>query len=480
MNSSSSRFYSSLGLLIVLNAIIKPLWIFAIDREVQNIVGTAAYGTYFSLLNFSIVFSFLLDWGLTSFFNRQLAAQEGNIIDKAGRLLLIKGIMAIFYTVIVLLTGWLAGIDHWWILYYVIGIQILTSLFVFLRSIITAHQWFSTEAWLSVLDKTLMIVLCGLLIYAPGVMGKMDLSHFLRIQLLCTGLAVTITFIILISRDIKFRKPNGFAGKKVLMAALPFALTVLLMSAHYRLDGFLLERIHANGAHEAGLYAGAYRLLDAANMIGYLVASFLLPFIARQWSQGKAIEAIVLNSRHLLTVFSLGVIITTIFLAPWIQKILYHTDDETAITILQWTLPSLIGYVLVQVYGTVLTATGFIRIFCIINLVAVVINVALNLVLIPGWGAQGCCIAALISQCVCGLATMYYANKKTGVTVHVPSLLMYIFIALLLVGFYWLLSGPNGNNWLLMSGAAIIVLIAAVAGKLFDAGKWRKLFKQNE
>ena len=45
-----SGFYSSLGLLVLLNAIIKPLWIFAIDRQVQNVVGTENYGVYFSLL----------------------------------------------------------------------------------------------------------------------------------------------------------------------------------------------------------------------------------------------------------------------------------------------------------------------------------------------------------------------------------------------------------------------------------------------
>ena len=79
-----SKFYSSLGLLIMLNVIIKPVWIFAIDRQVQNTVGTAGYGSYFALLNFSIIFGFILDWGLTNFFNQQLAANPGNFINRAG------------------------------------------------------------------------------------------------------------------------------------------------------------------------------------------------------------------------------------------------------------------------------------------------------------------------------------------------------------------------------------------------------------
>src|SRR5258705_293503 len=83
-------------------------------------------------------------------------------------------------------------------------------------------------------------------------------------------------------------------------------------------DCFLLERINPNGAYEAGVYAAAYRLLDASNMIGYLFASFLLPFIAKQWSEQKDIEAVILQSRHLLLMFSITIITIIFFLAPWI------------------------------------------------------------------------------------------------------------------------------------------------------------------
>ena len=92
-----SKFYSSLGLLIILNVIVKPLWIFGIDRQVQNAVGTETYGTYFSLFNFSIVFSFLLDWGLTAFFNRQLAAQKETMVVRATDFLFAKGLFLAIY-----------------------------------------------------------------------------------------------------------------------------------------------------------------------------------------------------------------------------------------------------------------------------------------------------------------------------------------------------------------------------------------------
>ena len=45
------RFFAkNLLFIILLNALVKPVWIFAIDRTVQNRVGHAAYGTFQALL----------------------------------------------------------------------------------------------------------------------------------------------------------------------------------------------------------------------------------------------------------------------------------------------------------------------------------------------------------------------------------------------------------------------------------------------
>ena len=476
----SSRFYSSLGLLIILNVIIKPIWIFGIDRQVQNVVGTEVYGTYFSLLNFSIVFSFLLDWGLTNYFNRQLAVSEERVTSKIGSFLFIKVLFILLYAAVVLGVAFVFGVKQWDILLNVIAIQILTSLFLFFRSIVTARQWFSTDAWLSVLDKGLMILLCGSFLYFPSAAATITIEKFLLIQIVCTALAVIVVLAVLIKRRIGFSfQINSLLNRDLFKSALPFGMIVLLMSVHYRLDGFLLERIHSNGAYEAGLYAGAYRLLDAANMIGYLLASFLLPFIARQWSLKKSVDEVVLNSRHLLLLFSIVVITAVVFLAPWIQELLYHSNDASAITVLQWCLPVLAAYSLVQIYGTVMTATGQVIPFGYIVLLSVLLNIVLNLLLIPEWGAKGCCIAALASQGFCGIAAMLYVHRKSGINIHLRSLLMYIFIAAIVCGFYYWFSSIAVSKWILVFVAGLIAIITAVLLKLIDIRKWRNIIKHN-
>jgi O-antigen/teichoic acid export membrane protein len=472
MQHTIQKFYSSLGLLIFLNVIIKPLWIFGVDRQVQNAVGMNTYGTYFSLFNLSIVFSFLLDWGLTTFFNRQLASKKENFIDHAGSFLLIKLLFAGIYIAIVFLAAWFADIKHLDILLSIILIQVFTSLFIFFRGIITSLQWFHTDAWLSVLDKTLMIFLCGSLLYFPAVFGTMTIYKFLFTQVACTTLAMLCALGILFRRGVRFEVKKYSLNKNLLSAAIPFAVIMLLMSVHYRLDGFLLERMYRNGAYEAGVYAAAYRLLDASNMVVYLFAYFLLPYITKQWSEQKDIQTVILASRHLVLMFSITIAVVVFFLAPWIQHVLYHHNDVNASEVLQWCLPALIGYSLVHIYGTTMAATGYILPFCYITLIAVVINIGLNFFLIPSLGAKGCCIAALVSQWFCGFASMQYINQKMGTSIHLRSLLIYIFTAVILSTFFYWSNNLAISKWLLITAAGMITLLMMLITKLFSIKMW--------
>lgn len=454
MKPANTRFFSSLGLLLLLNLLVKPAWIFAVDRVVQNRAGLSDYGTYFSLFNLSVIFSFLLDWGLTTFLNRQLATSV-SFFSRVKQLLKVKLLFTIGYLAMLLLVYRLTGVSNWALIGSLAIVQVITSFFLFFRAIITARQQFRTDAWLSVLDKSLMIVICGsiLLLHRP-----LSVTTFAWVQAACLFLALAVA-VFLAGR---LRPADAIAVHTPLpfREAAPYAVIVLLMATHYRADGFLLERLHTNGAVEAGIYAAAYRLLDAANMIGFLVASFLLPYIARRWQERKDIAPIVLPARHLLVMYAIGVAVATWFLAPWIHDLLYSSGGTRGEQILKWALPALLGYMLVQLYGTVLTAIGEIRLFCKITAVAVLLNLALNILLIPGLGARGCCIAAIASQLSAGIATMVAVHQKTRLMYHVRSIVIYTFISIILVALFgW------GQNWikspvlLLAFGSSTVVTI---------------------
>lgn len=476
---SHTKFYSSLLLLIALNVVVKPVWVFGIDRQVQNITGTVEYGTYFSLLNLSIVFGFLLDWGLTNFINRELAARRFDLQHQLGSFLLLKLLFALIYVLITAAIAMLSGVKRWDILMGVMIIQFLTFLFVFFRGVVTANQWFKTDAWLSVFDKILMIAACSILIFLPSVLGRITIQKFLLAQIISTSLAIITSIAILSTRGIVIRKANlKMFNRGIFLSALPFAITVFVMSIHIRLDGFLLERIHGNGAHEAGMYAAAYRLLDVSNMVGYLIASFSMPYIARLWSEGKSLQQPILQTRHLQVMFAVTIVAITIMLSPWLQQILYHREDAYGVKILQWCLPALVGYAFVQVYGTVMTATGNIVPFCWLNIFAVVVNVVMNLMLIPRYGAFGCCVSALCSQVLLGAATLVFVHTKLQIAPGRSSLILYLVNGLLLCAALHVLLKLTINAWFLLAIAPLTTFLFMWLSRMIPLNNWSSFVKK--
>jgi O-antigen/teichoic acid export membrane protein len=460
-------FYKGLSWLVVLNLLVKPVWIFCIDRQVQNTVGHETYGKYFAMLNLSYVLIFLADAGLSNMINQRLA---NTLLLNVKQVLRIKFILLLLYMFACCFVGWLSRISEWEILWYVMIIQVFTSLFIFLRGLITAHQYFTADAWFSVIDKLLMVLLCGSLIYTSW-FGKIDMLIFLRLQMICTAIAVACALVFIL------RKGWIYSGEKQSVDRLtkmvtPFALIILLMSAHYRLDGFLLERIHAQGAEQAGIYATAYRLLDAGNMLGYLAASFLVPFIARRQNEKKLVGEVVLNMRHALLFFSAGLVMFTIMFAAWIQRLLYHSDDPYISSVIALSASALPAYYLVHIYGSVLTATSQFNSFIKILLVSVILNLTLNLILIPGYGAYGCCIAAVVSQYFCGITCAIVASRRSGIAPGQRSLIAYAFLTALLGGVFYGGKAVISNVWIILAAGVCLTLLLL----FIQLGLFKKLF----
>lgn len=469
-----ARFYSALFWMIALNAVIKPAWVFGIDRQVQNQVGVERYGVYFSLFNLAVVFSFLLDWGLTTYFNRQLAMIKSGS-SAPDSFFQLKLLLSIIYAVFVLSTAWVTNVQHWDIVSLVILIQVLYHLLLFFRSILTAKQFFNTDAWISVIDKALMLVVAGVMLYHPAFHNSITIELFAALQVICLAVACFIALICLWKKSLlHFLRFTGFPKGKVFRRAFPFALVVLLMSLHARIDAFLLERISSNGAYETGIYAGAYRLLDATNMVGMLTASFLLPYIVKRWSNKEDIAEVISIGRNILLMAAIGITMIAWFMGDWVQQLLYHHQDDKAVTVLKWTLPAIVGYSLTQIYGTVLTATGRIKGFCLIVSIFAVLNIILNLLLIPRLGALGCCIAAIVSQIGGGLVVTLYACRKNGLTVHARSIFVYIFTGVLIATIFYVGRKLMIKEIQMIILAALFTLLIMLISGMINFKKWAR------
>ena len=421
--TAAKPFYRSLSLLIGLNLLVKPLWIFGIDRPVQNIVGHEAYGAYFALFNLTLILNILLDLGITPFLNRSVAAHpdEGPVLflrAARGKLMLTA-----VYAVVVTAIAWITGIRDMLLLLSLILLQIMTGFNMFFRGYLSASQLYTSDAVVSVTDKFLVILFAGALLLFPGTWGPITVERFVWIQVasLLVSVSLAIGLLLRQGRNVSM-KAGVVLDRQLFLDTLPYAMNIFLMGALARSDGYLLERLHPDGPREAGIYATGFRLLDAFNMVGWLFAGFLLPWVARHWPDKKETDKVLLLSRHFL-LFTGCMAVAFVAADPsWVDRLLYHDTSSDHARVILTSLAALPFLSLVHVYGTLLTAVQEIRLFLRISLVFTVFNILLNLLLIPRYGALGCAITALISQAAYALTVMYQARKKTGISLHPASI----------------------------------------------------------
>lgn len=397
------KFLTNLSILLFLNFLVKPFWVLGIDRTVQNVVGAAEYGFYFSLFSFSIILNMLLDFGITNFNNRAIARDHGNLASYLSNIVILKFLLSVIYFIVSFLIAFIIGYDSIQMKLLVILVinQFIASLILYMRSNVSGLQMFRTDSFLSVLDRALMIIICGVLLWGNVTEQKFRIEWFVYAQTVAYLLTLIVSFVIVLNKATFFRP--GFNSEmliKIIKSSYPYALLSMFMIIYVRIDSVMLERMLDDGGVQAGIYAQSYRILDAASMMGYLFAGILLPMFSKMIKQKQSVEELTQLSFLLLIVPAILVSLGSLFFKKEIISLLYDSHipvsaDIFGILMLAF-IPVSVGYI----FGSLLTANGNLKTLNIIALSGVIMNVILNLILIPEYQAMGSAKASLFTQSI--------------------------------------------------------------------------------
>ena len=407
------KFLKNLFILLALNLLIKPFWLLGIDRGVQNTVGASEYGFYFALLNFSFLFNILLDFGITNYNNRTIA-QNNNLIGKLfPGIFVLKLLLFVVYLIFTLVGAFVIDYTSQQIsLLLLLAVnQLFMSMVLYLRSNLSGMQLFRTDGFISVLDRLLMIILVGVLLWGQ-VVEEFKISYFVYAQTVSHVITFLITLAIVKTKSgVKLRKIqfNVPLMLVVLRQSFPFAVLILIMTITSRADGVMIERILPDGARYSGIYASAFRLLDASVQFAFLFAVLLLPMFSRMLSLKQQVGALTKIAFTLLIAPTITLVIGSGIYSHEIMALLYPTyPGETASQFsarLMLSGPTfallmigLIGSASSYVFGTLLTANGNLRQLNIIALAGLIVNLSLNFLLIPVMKTEGAAIASLATQ----------------------------------------------------------------------------------
>lgn len=225
------------------------------------------------------------------------------------------------------------------------------------------------------------------------------------------GAAVAVLFCELLLRRLGVRRARIDASGwvPIIRAGVPIGVVSLLMIVLLRLDVTMLSFL--SDAATVGVYAVAFRLVEATQFMGGAMAMAMLPWLARagaELTRGFALGLKAVNA--LLLPIGLAL---TLFAAPVID-LLYGSEFERSV------VPLRILGLMTLLYG--------INAYASVSLVAryrplaygrllvpvIALNVVLNLILIPAEGANGAAAAALASGTLLAALSLWQARVVLG------------------------------------------------------------------
>lgn len=473
------KFVLNLIFLLSLNFLIKPFWLFGIDRTVQNTVDAESYGLYFTLFNFSLLFNILLDLGITNFNNRNISQHSQLLVKYFSGIVVFKFLLACIYLLVTFVSGYLVGYDSYrfYVLLFLSINQFLVSFIQYLRSNIAGLQLFAIDSLLSVLDKTLMIIICGALLWGDFLGEKFGILHFVYGQTAAYALTALFVFVVVLvkAKQFVFKLKKTFV-LMLLKQTLPFALLVLTMTFYYRLDAIMLDYILDDGEIQTAIYAQSYRLMDAATQVGVLFAGLLLPMFSYMIKYKESVQKLVKLSFTLIFIPSFVAFLICTFYSLDLMEVLYVDKVAESAKVLPILMGCFMAIASTYIFGTLLTANGSLKQLNTLALIGVVVNFGLNIILIPKYKAYGSAMASMLTQIAVVLVQIVLVKRIFKFDFNLKFLSSFIGFVGLCIAFV-IMVGKTNFGWIYNSiGLVIFSLLLAFVVRLINLKEIKETF----
>ena len=275
-----------------------------------------------------------------------------------------------------------------YLLLWLIFNQILAGFTLYFRSNLTGLLLFKYDSIVSVLDRFLLIIICSILLWGGVTTEPFQIYWFVYAQTFAYGVSAITALIFLLSNQ-KLKKLNWdkLFSMAILRQSAPYALLILLMTFYYRADSVMLERMLEDGKTQAGIYANGFRFFEAANNIAFLFATLLLPLFSNLLKNKKPVASLVNIASSILIPGAILVAITCFLFSQQLIDARYINSTFQSGQVFGILMICFVFISTTYIFGTLLTANGNLKTLNKIAFGGVVLNIILNLILIPKYQA---------------------------------------------------------------------------------------------
>ena len=375
---------------------------------IARVLGAATFGTYTFVLAFIAVFAVFSDMGYNTLLVREVArdkSQAGKYLNNILSIRIVLSLMIIgLIAIIINVLGYPADLKN---IIYIFGIYTLVISFsdVF-KVTFRAFEKMKYESYITILSNVVKVSL-GLLILFLGY-GLLEIS---LVFLLSGIFDLLISFLICEKRFVKPRMELDMDfWKRTITIALPLGMLTILGLIYVEIDTLMLAMM--KGAAVVGWYNAAYNLILGFRPIPHIFMNALFPLMAYYYVSSKeSLRMGYEKSFKYLFILGLPIAAGISLLSGEIISLLYgeqFAHSVVALRILAWDVLLLsicapVGFVLVSMNKQ--------------NQMAIIVggcamlNIVLNLILIPRFSYVGAGIATLTTEAVLFVLYFYLVSK---------------------------------------------------------------------
>ena len=377
----------------------------------------------FGLLSYSISFVTILAsfaaLGMDSIIVRDLVAEENrsnSIIGTSFYLRLVASIISIIFIFFVLV------LSHE---------EFLTSSLILIISTSTIFQSFyvidfyfqaKVKSKFTVYAQFISLVISSAVkVYL--IIIKADLIYFAYAFALETLLfAIGLLVVYKIQKDGRLKWNFSISlSKKILRDAFPLLLAGVVVAIYMKIDQIMIKKMLDNT--QAGYYAAAVKICELWYFIPMAISSSLFPAIINAKKVNEKIYQQRMQQFYdIMSWLSVGIAIPLTIFAPQIITLLFGVKFVPAVPVLQIYIWSAVATFLGVASSQYLVAENLTKLSFYRTFLGMVVNVALNFILIPKIGIVGSALATLVSYSLATFSIIFYKNTFNQVIMMLRSL----------------------------------------------------------
>lgn len=376
-------------------------------------LGAEDIGKYTFAIAFCGIASVFIDLGLTNVLIREIAKFKDKAKAYLANILGLKLILGffIYLVVIFLINLWNYPVEVK-MLVYIIGFNFIVDSFV-----LSFFGFF--RSFHNLKYESLAIIINQLVIVAVGLIGVvLDFPLYVLGIALLAGTLFNFVFCLYVLKK-KFNLFLSFRYEKDVVKllckmAVPFALMAIFARVYSSIDQVLLSRMV--GDVYVGWYGVPYKLTFAFQFIPAAFSASLYPVFSTYYQNDqKKIKETFERVLFFLIVLSLPMVFGIISLARELILNIYTVEYLPSIFTLQILIIALFFQFVSYPVGSLLNGCNRQKENTINMGIGMVVNIILNIILIPYYQHLGAAIAAVVTMALMFFLNFIWVNKITPV-----------------------------------------------------------------